>query len=157
MQRGNIALKRQDIALQTRSAVYDAAISDAGKGTTVIEVYFREIAAGVALAIEAAVVFIVAIGAGEALLKTFKLVIGGGLSNEGRRGIWLRFAIWILLALEFALAADIIRTAIAPTWDDVGKLGAIAAIRTGLNWFLAKDIEAYSAQQDTAKRGVTEV
>jgi uncharacterized membrane protein len=50
------------------------------------------------------------------------------------------FAAWIMLALEFALAADIIRTAIAPTWQDIGMLGAIAAIRTALNWFLAKDI-----------------
>ncbi|MGL4541293.1 MAG: DUF1622 domain-containing protein [Polymorphobacter sp.] len=112
-----------------------------------IEVYFREIAAAVALAIEAAIVLIVAIGAAEAMWKTARLVFGGQLSNEGRREIWLRFAIWILLALEFALAADIIRTAIAPTWDEVGKLGAIAAIRTGLNWFLSKDIEAYSAKR----------
>ena len=110
-----------------------------------IEELFRETAGIIALAIEAATVLIVSIGAAEALAKTFRLVFGGTLSNEGRREIWLRFAIWILLALEFALAADIIRTAIAPTWDDVGKLGAIAAIRTGLNFFLAKDIETYAA------------
>jgi uncharacterized membrane protein len=78
------------------------------------------------------------------MAKTVRLVFSGGLSNQGRREIWLRFAIWILLALEFALAADIIRTAIAPTWDEIGKLAAIAVIRTGLNWFLAKDIETYS-------------
>ncbi|HPU16018.1 MAG TPA: DUF1622 domain-containing protein [Polymorphobacter sp.] len=125
-----------------------------------IEVYFREIAAAVALAIEAAVVLVVAIGAAEAMFSTCKLVLGGKLSNEGRRDIWLRFAIWILLALEFALASDIIRTAIAPSWDDVGKLGAIAAIRTGLNWFLAKDIEEYStrkAGERSEKSGITEV
>jgi uncharacterized membrane protein len=127
----------------------------------VIEVYFREFAAAIALAVEAAVVLIVAIGAGEALFKTVQLIFNGGLSNEGRRDIWLRFAIWILLALEFALASDIIRTAIAPSWDDVGKLGAIAAIRTGLNWFLAKDIEEYSTRKAEGKRGeksgITEV
>jgi len=110
----------------------------------VLEEYFRQIAGAVALAIEAAVVLTVTIGAAEAVFKTIKLVVGGGLSNEGRREIWLRFAIWILLALEFALAADIIRTAIAPTWDEIGKLGAIAVIRTGLNWFLAKDIESFA-------------
>ena len=126
-----------------------------------IEVYFREFAAAIALAVEAAVVLIVAIGAGEALFKTVQLIFNGGLSNEGRRDIGLRFAIWILLALEFALASDIIRTAIAPSWDDVGKLGAIAAIRTGLNWFLAKDIEEYSARKSGGERGeksgITEV
>jgi uncharacterized membrane protein len=127
----------------------------------VIEVYFRELAGAVALAIEAAVVLVVAIGAAEAMYNTGKLVLGGKLSNEGRRDIWLRFAIWILLALEFALASDIIRTAIAPSWDDVGKLGAIAAIRTGLNWFLAKDIEEYSSRKSGGERGeksgITEV
>lgn len=51
---------------------------------------------------------------------------------------------WLLLALEFELAADVLRTAISPTWDDVGKLGAIAAIRTALNYFLEKDIDKYS-------------
>ena len=126
-----------------------------------IEVYFRELAGAVALAIEAAVVLVVAIGAAEAMYNTGKLVLGGKLSNEGRRDIWLRFAIWILLALEFALASDIIRTAIAPSWDDVGKLGAIAAIRTGLNWFLAKDIEEYSTRKSGGERGeksgITEV
>jgi uncharacterized membrane protein len=39
------------------------------------------------------------------------------------------------------LAADIIRTAIAPTWADIGQLAAIAALRTFLNYFLDKDIE----------------
>jgi uncharacterized membrane protein len=48
---------------------------------------------------------------------------------EGRQ-IWIRFATWILLALEFALAADLVRTAVAPTWDDIAKLAVIATIRT---------------------------
>ncbi len=110
-----------------------------------IEAEFRLIASLVALCIEAGVVIIVAGGAIEAMVRTARLIFGGKMSNERRRDIWLRFAVWILLALEFALAADIIRTAIAPTWDDVGKLGAIAAIRTVLNWFLGKDIEAYDS------------
>jgi uncharacterized membrane protein len=48
---------------------------------------------------------------------------------------------WLLLALEFALAADIIRSAISPSWGDIGQLAAIAAIRTFLNYFLEKDLE----------------
>ena len=122
-----------------------------------LEEYFREIAGIIALSIEAATVLIVSIGAIEALTRTFRLVIGNRLSNEGRREIWLRFAIWILLALEFALAADIIRTAIAPTWDEVGKLGAIAAIRTGLNFFLAKDIDTYAERRAAAAKTAPEI
>jgi uncharacterized membrane protein len=65
---------------------------------------------------------------------------------EGRQ-IWIRFATWILLALEFALAVDLVRTAVAPTWDDITKLAVIAIIRTMLNYFLAKDIAEFEALQ----------
>lgn len=47
---------------------------------------------------------------------------------------------WLVLALEFLLAADILRTAISPTWVDIGQLAAIAAIRTFLNYFLSHDL-----------------
>jgi uncharacterized membrane protein len=69
---------------------------------------------------------------------------------SGRR-TWLRFAAWILLSLEFALGADIIRTAIAPSWEDIGKLGAIAAIRTFLGYFLGRDIETIEVEAKEEK------
>lgn len=50
------------------------------------------------------------------------------------------FAGWLVLALEFLLAADILRTAISPTWTDIGQLAAIAAIRTFLNYSLGHDL-----------------
>ncbi|HAH64413.1 MAG TPA: hypothetical protein DCL72_02810 [Rhizobiales bacterium] len=65
-------------------------------------------------------------------------------------GPLLQFATWILLALEFALAADLVRTAVAPTWDDISKLAVIATIRTMLNYFLAKDIADFSAAKQSA-------
>lgn len=110
------------------------------------EEVFREVAAAIALAIEACVVLIVAFGSAQALWSTVRHV-GSGLNEDDRRAIWLRFATWILLALEFALAADIIRSAISPTWEEIGKLGAIAAIRTLLNYFLAKDIESFAEKR----------
>jgi uncharacterized membrane protein len=56
--------------------------------------------------------------------------------------------VWLLLGLEFELAADIVRTAIAPSWTDIGQLGAIAAIRTFLNFFLEEDIERLCRPDD---------
>ncbi len=47
----------------------------------------------------------------------------------------------LALTLEFLLAADILRTAVAPNWDDIGKLAAIAALRTLLNYFLEREIK----------------
>jgi uncharacterized membrane protein len=54
----------------------------------------------------------------------------------------LTLARFLALALEFQLAADILSTAIAPSWDQIGKLAAIAVIRTGLNFFLAREIDS---------------
>lgn len=45
------------------------------------------------------------------------------------------------LALEFALGADILGTAVSPSWDQIGKLGAVAVIRTGLNYFLSMEMK----------------
>jgi uncharacterized membrane protein len=55
---------------------------------------------------------------------------------------WLRvqFGSSLTLALELLPAADILRTAVTPTWNDIGKLATIAAIRTVLNYFLEKEL-----------------
>ena len=47
----------------------------------------------------------------------------------------------LALALEFELGADILGTAISPSWDQIGKLGAVAVIRTGLNFFLSMEMK----------------
>ena len=46
----------------------------------------------------------------------------------------------LALALEFELGADILGTAVSPSWDQIGKLGAVAVIRTGLNFFLTREM-----------------
>ena len=74
--------------------------------------------------------FVVAFGALQALSGVVGLILKRAADEMQGREIWLKFATWILLALEFALAADIVRTAVAPTWDDISKLAVIAAIRT---------------------------
>jgi uncharacterized membrane protein len=64
--------------------------------------------------------------------------------------IRLRLGRWLALALEFELGADILRTAIAPTWYDIGQLAAIATIRTLLNYFLQKEIDRAAVRQQGA-------
>ncbi|MBD0372751.1 MAG: DUF1622 domain-containing protein [Pyrinomonadaceae bacterium] len=59
---------------------------------------------------------------------------------ESFNGVRLTLARFLALALEFQLGADILSTAIAPTWDQIGKLGAIAIIRTALNYFLMREM-----------------
>jgi len=91
--------------------------------------------------IEAAAVLVVTFGSLEALLKLVVVMARPGASHGMRKAIWRRFGVWLLLGLEFALAADIITSVISPTWEDIGELGAIAIIRTFLNYFLERDLE----------------
>lgn len=107
-----------------------------------MEAVLLQLASHIALAAELICVLCVAIGAALALVRVIQaLVRGKAHDTTTRRAIFVGFAGWIILALEFALGADIVRTAIAPTWDQIGQLAAIAAIRTVLNYFLEKDIE----------------
>lgn len=100
---------------------------------------FVEVLAAV-IVLGAALEAIYGIGAG---LLGRKNTTGGTARADAtgrRRQVWTRFALWLVLALEFTLAADIVRTAIHPSWTSIGQLGAIAIIRTFLNASLARDL-----------------
>ena len=101
------------------------------------------IIAKAALSLEFVVVVIVLIGGIHALFQLLSVTFQRRLNSASARVIWKDFATAILLALEFALGADIVRTAVAPTWDDIGQLAAIAAIRTGLGYFLGRDLDEF--------------
>ncbi len=83
----------------------------------------------------------------------------GEVPNEAIR---LSLGRSLALGLEFLLGADILNTAIAPSWEQVGLLAAIAAIRTGLNYFLQKelaraiDLEGKRQTQKAEVRSVSE-
>lgn len=53
---------------------------------------------------------------------------------------------FLTLGLEFQLASDLLRTAVAPSFAEIGKLAAIATIRTSLNFFLAREIKNERAE-----------
>ncbi|MGE5352250.1 MAG: DUF1622 domain-containing protein [Acidobacteriota bacterium] len=63
---------------------------------------------------------------------------------------------YLALALEFQLGADILSTAIAPSWEQIGKLGAIAVIRTGLNYFLMKEVREEAGSTGKAEAALEE-
>src|ERR1043166_2921697 len=64
----------------------------------------------------------------------------------------LTLARYLALALEFQLGADILSTAIAPSWQQIGKLGAIAVIRTGLNFFLSLEMKEERSTRKAEER-----
>lgn len=75
----------------------------------------------------------------------------------------LRLSRFLALALEFQLAADIVGTAISPSWTQLGNLGAIAVLRTALNYFLGREMkeeeeeeaESISARRSSAGENAT--
>jgi uncharacterized membrane protein len=87
------------------------------------------------------------------LIGTFEAFIRGGWvlvssqSGHERRDIWLRYARWLVAGLTFQLAADIIETSITPSWEEIAKVGAIAVIRTFLNFFLERDLAEMRERQ----------
>ncbi len=105
-----------------------------------LQALFQSIAQWIELVVDGLAILMVAVAALDATLRSLQNAFRKSRSLE-LRTIWLNFAGWILLALEFSLGADVIGTAIAPTWDAIGKLAAIAVIRTFLGFFLARDFK----------------
>jgi len=66
----------------------------------------------------------------------------------------LLFSRYLSLALEFQLASDILSTSIAPSWPELGKLGATAVIRTGLNYFLSREIQEFRHPEPSPPGGL---
>jgi uncharacterized membrane protein len=75
----------------------------------------------------------------EAFVRACRLMFSDPSGHE-RREVWLRYARWLVAALTFQLAADIIETSVTANWESLGRIAAIAVIRTFLNYFLERDL-----------------
>ena len=102
--------------------------------------------------IEGMAVLIVAFGSVDAFGRLMWVIVSPRVTHGERKAIWRRYGMWLLLGLEFELAADIIGSVLSPSWQELGQLGAIAVIRTFLNYFLEKDLE--SADAAAEERGL---
>ncbi|MBK4736590.1 DUF1622 domain-containing protein [Noviherbaspirillum sp. DKR-6] len=76
-------------------------------------------------------------------------------ANDNFIPIRLAFGRYLTLALELQLAADILSTSVAPSWERIGKLAAIAVIRTALNYFLSKEIREERASASAEREVAT--
>jgi uncharacterized membrane protein len=90
--------------------------------------------------IDAMALIVVVIGTAEAFFTGLWAAFPASASHRRFREILVRYGRWLVAGLTFQLAADIIETSIAPSWQEVGQLGAIAVIRTFLNFFLERDL-----------------
>jgi uncharacterized membrane protein len=109
------------------------------------------------LAIDAMATILILVGTVEAFVLGGVALLSSRSSHE-KRDVWIRYARWLVVGLSFQLAADIIETSIRTDWDSIGRLAAIAVIRTFLNYFLERDLRETREMQraDTERAMVRE-
>jgi len=104
-----------------------------------MESRLAELVEYVTIAIEAMAIIMVAFASVVAFVRVVQIAFGGGSGDHGHK-IYLRYLRWLIGGLTFLLAADIVHTSIAPRWEDLAQVGAVAVIRTFLSYFAARDM-----------------
>jgi uncharacterized membrane protein len=102
-----------------------------------------------AAGVEAAAALVIGLAAIEATLRALSLFIPNRQrdGSDAKETVRLKLGRWLAVALELELGADILRTAVAPTWTEIGQLGAIVVLRTALNFFLQQEIDKAEARR----------
>ena len=100
------------------------------------------------IAIDAVALIVIAIGTIETVIEAVRVLVSGA-SEQEKRTLWMRYAQWLVAGLTFQLAADIIETSVSTSWDAVGKIAAVAIIRTFLNFFLERDMRELQGRKDS--------
>jgi len=100
--------------------------------------------------IDAVALIVIVIGTLEVLVTIVRALLRT-MSNYSLRAAWLAYARWLVAALTFQLAADIIETSISTSWETIARVGAIAVIRTFLNYFLDRDLVEMRERQQASR------
>jgi uncharacterized membrane protein len=129
-------------------------LAASSRQTTSQEDWVREsltfIAEHAIMIIQAMALVMVIIGTLQAFLRGIGALFSPSSAGHHFHSAYLQYARWLVGGLTFQLAADIIESTIAPTWDEIGRLGAIAVIRTFLNFFLERDLAEMERREAAA-------
>jgi uncharacterized membrane protein len=109
--------------------------------------WFVAITNGTVLIIDAMVLVIIVTGTIQAFFQGLRVMLSPSSTGHERRDVWLHYARWLVAGLTFQLAADILATSIAPSWDELVRLAIVAVIRTLLNFFLERDLSEVRRRQ----------
>src|SRR4051794_19074011 len=107
-----------------------------------LDTFLRLATLSLAALAEAAAALIIGVAVVRGLVSYLRSMGAAAKGEVPKEAIRLTLGRSLALALEFELAADILRTAVAPGWREIGQLAAIAVIRTGLNYFLQQELDA---------------
>lgn len=101
----------------------------------------------VAAAIDVMALAVVVAGTIQAFVAGLRTLFTRPATNREMREVWLVYGRVLVAALTFQLAADIIESSVAADWGAVGRLAAVAVIRTFLNYFLERDLSDLRERQ----------
>ncbi len=88
---------------------------------------------------------IIAISAATALFAFFKILRKSPKEQtEDKETIRLRLARGLLLALDFEVGSDILKTILVPSASELSILAVVVAIRIILSWSLSKEIDRHN-------------
>src|SRR5215471_4192328 len=100
----------------------------------------KDITVNVSHAVEILAAVIIGIAVIKTLLNYFSFLKSAG-PKISKEEIRVQFGSSVAVSLELLLGADVLATAVAPSWDDIGKLAAIAIMRTLLNYCLERELK----------------
>ena len=93
--------------------------------------------------VEALAAIIIGIAVLQVLWQYMRTYISAG-AKISKEAVRVQFGSSVAVALELLLGADVLATAVAPSWNDIGQLAAIAVLRTALNFFVGKELHEIS-------------
>lgn len=106
-----------------------------------MEHFVKLTALNTGLFVEGLAAIIIAVASARALLNYFKNFIANNFQKNISEELRVNLGSSVAVALELLLGADVLMTAVSPSWNDIGMLAAIATLRTGLNYFLEKEFK----------------
>jgi uncharacterized membrane protein len=99
------------------------------------------IALNLVMIIQIMALLVVAFGTIQAFVHSLRAMVNPSVAGHRFEIGYIQYARWLIAGLTFQLAADIIQTSFAPSWDEIGQLASIAVIRAFVNFFLERDME----------------
>ena len=75
-------------------------------------------------AIETIAAVLIGLASLQCAATAARLLLRRGATTAAKEEVRLQFGLWLSLAIEFELAADILRTTVAPSWEEIGKLAS---------------------------------
>jgi len=112
-----------------------------------LETLLQAVALHCGLIIQAMAVFMLVVGAFQAFITGVLAMLISPTASADLKLVWLRFLRWLIAGLTFLLAADAIHTAVAPTWDEIKQMAAIAVIRTILAMYFEHEVSKLRARE----------